>query len=237
MLIVGLDGTDTGPPLAHALHGAEPGAERILIVDDCRLRRDYLVNELAGNGVSVAAAWDLDSFCSGIRDKIGVLLINLATRDAKPILRLSIDAGLAPRVLVFGLNPEDENDIVALAEAGVTGYHMRSESLGELRDFIGRVAQGDAGCSPGVSAILLHRLSRNAAERTAKPEAALLTTREAEILKMLELGLSNQEISDRLNIATHTVKNHVHKVLSKIGARSRSQAAVFARSGSLREPR
>lgn len=228
--------TDTAALLPRSpVNAGNPIKDRVLIVDDCRIRREYLANVLAGDGFGVAAAWDLDSFRTTMNDGFCVLLINLTSRDGKPILRLSCDAGLAPRALVFGLDRGDENDIVALAEAGVTGYHMRSESLSELMDFIGRVARGESGCSAGVSTILLQRLSRTAAERMTKSTTAPLTTRETQILQMLELGLSNQEISARLNIATHTVKNHVHKVLSKIGARSRSQAAVLARDNSSSE--
>jgi DNA-binding NarL/FixJ family response regulator len=217
------------------VNGGNPVNDRVLIVDDCRIRREYLANVLADDGFGVAAAWDLDSFRTNMHDGFCVLLINLTSRDAKPILRLCCEAGMASRALVFGLDRGDENDIVALAEAGVTGYHMRSESLSELVDFIGGVARGESGCSSGVSTILLQRLSRTAAERMTKSTTAPLTTRETQILQMLELGLSNQEISTRLNIATHTVKNHVHKVLSKIGARSRSQAAALARNKSSQE--
>lgn len=231
---VAAEPTDTAALLPRSpVNVGNPLNGRVLVVDDCRIRREYLANDLAGNGFGVVAAWDLDSFRTTMDGGFRVLLINLTSRDAKPILRLSCDAGLASRVLVFGLDRGDENDIVALAEAGVTGYHMKSESLSELMDFIGRVARGDSGCSAGVSTILLQQLSRTAAERMTRSTA--LTTRETEILQMLELGLSNQEISARLNIATHTVKNHVHKVLSKTGARSRSQAGVLARKNSSSE--
>ena len=233
---VAADPTDTAAPHPRSqVTSGNPVKDRVLVVDDCRIRREYLANVLAGNGFGVAAAWDLDSFRTTMDDGFCVLLINLTSRDAKTILRLSCDAGLASRALVFGLDRGDENDIVALAEAGVTGYHMRSESLSDLLDFIGRVARGESGCSAGVSTILLQRLSRTAAERMTKSTTAPLTTRETQILQMLELGLSNQEISTRLNIATHTVKNHVHKVLSKIGVRSRSQAAALARNKSSQE--
>jgi DNA-binding NarL/FixJ family response regulator len=56
----------------------------------------------------------------------------------------------------------------------------------------------------------------------------VLTVREAEILAMLKLGLSNREIAEQLCIAVHTVKNHVHSLLTKLGVSTRGQAAALA---------
>jgi DNA-binding NarL/FixJ family response regulator len=58
----------------------------------------------------------------------------------------------------------------------------------------------------------------------------VLTSREDQILRLLELGLSNQEIASQLCIAVHTVKNHVHSVLTKLEVRSRAEAVVRFRA-------
>lgn len=58
----------------------------------------------------------------------------------------------------------------------------------------------------------------------------VLTAREIQILRMLELGLANQEIADKLCIAVHTVKNHVHNLLTKLGVSTRAQAAALGRT-------
>jgi DNA-binding NarL/FixJ family response regulator len=85
-------------------------------------------------------------------------------------------------------------------------------------------------CSPRVSAILLRRLSALASQRQAADTELVLTAREAQILKMLELGLSNRDIADQLCIAVHTVKNHMHSLLSKLGVSTRAQAAALSRT-------
>jgi DNA-binding NarL/FixJ family response regulator len=120
---------------------------------------------------------------------------------------------------------DDEMTIVACAEAGIAGYHLRSESLTDLIALICKIADGEAVCPPRVSAILLRRLSALAAERSPAGEELVLTEREIQILSLLELGLSNREIAARLCIAVHTVKNHVHSVLTKLGVSNRAEAA------------
>ena len=78
--------------------------------------------------------------------------------------------------------------------------------------------------------MLLRRLSAVAARRQPAAKELVLTAREAQILRMLEMGLSNQNIADQLSIAIHTVKNHVHRVLTKFGVSTRAEAAELART-------
>uniref|UniRef100_UPI0037C92ECD response regulator transcription factor n=1 Tax=Mycolicibacterium phlei TaxID=1771 RepID=UPI0037C92ECD len=59
--------------------------------------------------------------------------------------------------------------------------------------------------------------------------ALVLTARETQILRMVEMGLSNREIAERLCIAVHTVKNHMHSLLTKLGVSSRGEAAALCR--------
>jgi DNA-binding NarL/FixJ family response regulator len=140
------------------------------------------------------------------------------------------DISPGARIIVVGTPEDDEDKIIACAEAGVVGYHMRSESLDDLIALIRNVAGGKSIFPPRVSAILLRRLS-NLASKPQRPRRGLvLTAREAQILKMLELGRSNRDIAAQLDIAVHTVKNHVHSLLSKLGVNTRAEAAARSRA-------
>ena len=134
---------------------------RILIVDDSTLSRDYLAGVIAAHGAPIpSVAWDLSSLITAIENTMPrVMLLNMATRDNAMLLRHSLKLSPNVRVIVLGMSEDDESEIVACAEAGVAGYHMRNDSLEDLLLLVRRVAAGESSCSPRVSAILLRRLS------------------------------------------------------------------------------
>lgn len=209
--------------------GAVPDI-RILIVDDCTLHRENLAEIFAVNGATTPAlAWDMPS----LNDALGaaapdIVLLSMLTRDSLTLLRSIRDKCPYTKVIVVGICDEDEPAIVTCAEAGVTGYHLRTESLDDLIVLILKVVEGESVCPPRVSAMLLRRLSALASHRPPAQEELELTAREAEILTMLKRGLSNREIAEQLCIAVHTVKNHVHSLLTKLGVSTRGQAAALA---------
>ena len=206
--------------------------ELILIIDDCTLQRENLAAILGGQGGStLAVAWDLPSMRNALAAMPPeVVLLSMVTRDSITLLRAVREACPGARVIVVGICEDDETDIIACAEAGVAGYHLRNESLDQLLRLISKIVEGESSCSPKVSAILLSRLSALAAQRTPGPRELVLTTREMQILQMLEMGLSNRDIADRLCITLHTVKNHVHSVLNKLGVSTRTEGGGGPRS-------
>jgi DNA-binding NarL/FixJ family response regulator len=187
---------------------------------------------IGANGVSrPGVAWDLPSLITALGESAPrIILLNTATRDSAALLRRALHINPGAQVIAMGMSEDDESEIVACAEAGVAGYHLRAESLEDLLLLIRRVAAGEPSCSPRVSAILLRRLSTLAAQRQRGTEELVLTAREAQILRMLESGQSNREIAEQLCIAVHTVKNHVHSLLTKLGVSSRAQAAALSRT-------
>jgi DNA-binding NarL/FixJ family response regulator len=206
------------------------GPVRFLVVDDCTLYRDGLASHLAADEGDVRTAWDVHSLRDEIEDRQpDMILLNVGTRDSATLLRVSVSVPGA-RVIAVGVSEEDESQIVSCAESGVAGYHLRSESLDDLLTLIRRISGGESVCSPQVGAILLRRLSEVASLQQSQVPDAILTTREEEILRLLEEGMSNREIAHLLCIAVHTVKNHVHSILSKLGVRSRAEAAARLRT-------
>jgi two-component system, NarL family, nitrate/nitrite response regulator NarL len=136
----------------------------------------------------------------------------------------------AAKLLMMGLT-ESESDILACIEAGAAGLLQREASLEELLQTIRAVVAGEALCSPKIVALLLSQLAEEAHARTRVHLLGLphLTSRERQILALIEERCSNKEIAVRLQIEIQTVKNHVHNILEKLQLHSRREAASYAR--------
>ena len=209
---------------------------RIVLVDDCVLYRENLAHVLLSHGAaSCATAWDRFSLLAALESaRPQIMLVNMSTRARELLLQQALEANPQLRVIVTGVADDDEAEIIACAEAGVAGYHMRTDSIDDLLALIARITTGEVSCPPRVAALLLQRLSSLAVRHHPTTAETVLTARETQILRMLELGLSNREIAVQLYIAVHTVKNHVHSLLTKLNVSTRAQAAAYSRTTSHR---
>lgn len=111
---------------------------------------------------------------------------------------------------------------------GVAGFLPRDATLDDLAHTLTKVARGEAVCSSSVAGALLRRISTEAHQRTVTADH--LTPREREVLVLIEQGLSNKQIAQRLGIEVRTVKNHVHNLLEKLRVQRRGEAAARLRS-------
>jgi DNA-binding NarL/FixJ family response regulator len=140
--------------------------------------------------------------------------------DAIDVIGKLTAAG-AGRVLV--LTGEATASVAArVAEAGGAGLLLKSASLDELEDAVRKVADGEVVFGPEFLAGVLNRL-------TGRTPSAMLTARERQTLGHLADGATTTEMADRLGVAHNTVRNHVQRVLEKLGARSKLEAVAIAR--------
>ncbi len=137
---------------------------------------------------------------------------------------------LSVKVVVFGLT-ESRAQVLKYIEAGADGYVVKDSAVEDLVKRL-RVAYEDkAVVSPEIAAALMSRVAKFAQlfseVNTGVSPGADLTPREIEVLELVGLGLSNQEIADHLVIEVGTVKNHVHNILQKLDVSSREDAAAY----------
>lgn len=207
------------------------GTQKVVLVDDCNINNEGLAALLSAHDIETVSAPDLPALLQRLQENPNALVVlNISAKDSIPILRFCLEMSPYTPVIVSGLSLDRESEIVFCAEAGAAGLHLRTESLEQLLTLIRRVGEGSAQCSTEVTAILLrHLFAATNTEAGPEPDTNPLTAREREILALLEQGLSNQQIASRLSVTLHTVKNHVHNVLAKLGVDSRAAAAVAAR--------
>ncbi|MFJ2261073.1 response regulator [Streptomyces sp. NPDC087844] len=134
-----------------------------------------------------------------------------------------------PKILVITTFENDEYVYEAL-RAGADGFLLKRARPAEIVHAVRLIAEGESLLFPASVRQLAAEYGDsdgNPAARAALQRAAL-TGREAEVLRLMTRGLSNAEIAARLVVGTETVKSHVTAVLSKLGARDRTQAVIAA---------
>jgi DNA-binding NarL/FixJ family response regulator len=135
-----------------------------------------------------------------------------------------------PGVRVVALSvAETEDEILAWASAGLSGYVRHDGCLTDVVETVERVATGEAAYSADAVAVLVKHAAEGVGERFHRP-LLRLTSRELEVVNLIADGLTNKEIAARLSIEVATVKNHVHNILEKLGVRRRRDAAAWLRA-------
>jgi DNA-binding NarL/FixJ family response regulator len=140
----------------------------------------------------------------------------------------------AIRVVMVGMEAE-EAVFLRVIQAGAVGYVLKDASATEVARTIRAVAAGEAVCPAALSGVLFQWVARH---KTVIPSLHLKTSlglsrREQELAGLIQQGLTNKEMASRLNLSEQTVKNHVHRMLRKLGASDRLSIAEACRQEGL----
>lgn len=206
---------------------------RIVIVDDHVILRDGLVGildgqpdfEVVGEAGSVADALEI------VRaSKPDLVLMDYGLPDGTGLEATREILASYPQTNVVLLTVHEEDDLLFDAvRSGAKGYLLKNISSKEMLAKLRGLSQGDAAISPAQISRILSEFARTAPPQPAdQEETTPLTDRELEVLRLIVMGVSNQEIGARLHISVHTVKNHMHNILDKLKVGSRREAAEVA---------
>ncbi len=207
---------------------------RAIVADDQELVREGIAALLAAQADidvvgSAADGAEALGLVHAVQPDIALMDIRMPEMDGVEATRRIVEAGSATRVLILTTFATDANVIGAL-RAGASGFLLKDAPKASLLAAVRSVAAGDAMLDSSV----LQRLVEEHLGHTPAPEPPpglqRLTAREREVLALVGAGLSNEEIGSRLFLSANTVKTHVARTLTKLGARDRIQLVILART-------
>lgn len=203
----------------------------VAIIDDNRLVREALtamLNRLPDVRVVSSGAANTAVL---VEPKPDVLLLDVGLRDQDS---LRVAAALKQehpdaKIVVMALLPVNE-EIKEFVNAGVSGFVLKDATFDEFVGTIRSVARGEKVLPPRMTESLFSQIANEVVgqETSQVLEDVRMTRREREVIELISEGLSNKEIAQRLNIATHTVKSHVRNVMEKLALHTRLQIAAYA---------
>ncbi|KAA0932971.1 response regulator [Streptomyces apricus] len=212
-----------------------PGADgpiRVFLLDDHEVVRrgvhDLLDDEpditVVGEAATVAQAL---ARVPALRPQVAVLDVRLPDGDGVTVCR-ELRSRLPELACLMLTSFDDEEALLDSIMAGASGYVLKQIQGSDLVSAVRTVAAGRSLLDPSATARLMARLREG--ERPKEEPDALpgLTVREREILALIGEGLTNRQIGQRLYLAEKTVKNHISRLLAKLGVERRIQAAVIA---------
>jgi two-component system, NarL family, nitrate/nitrite response regulator NarL len=205
---------------------------RVFVVDDHDLFRTGLRALLEEEGFDVADSASAEAALrrlEWVRPDVVVVDMNMRAMSGVEAIPLMLDAAPNAAVLVLTI-AADEARVLEAVHAGASGYLLKDAELRDIAAAIRAVAAGFGAFAPEAAGALLSSVrSSKARPAEPKPRASVpLSPREHEVLTLLTLGCDNGDIARQLYVSPSTVKHHVSRLLEKIGAVNRVQAATYA---------
>jgi two-component system, NarL family, nitrate/nitrite response regulator NarL len=135
------------------------------------------------------------------------------------------------RAVLIGMEL-DEEQFLAAARSGVTGYLLKDASASDVIAAVRAVFRGEAVCPPQLCSSLFRVVVQTAREMPAESTTSRpdLTLRQQQLVSLVAQGLTNKEIATRLNLSEFTVRNHIHRILKQVDAGSRGEAVETIRA-------
>ncbi|WP_405693494.1 response regulator transcription factor [Streptomyces coelicoflavus] len=162
-----------------------------------------------------------------LRPRVAVLDVRLPDGDGVSVCR-ELRSRMPELACLMLTSFDDEEALLDSIMAGAAGYVLKQIQGSDLVTAVRTVAAGQSLLDPSAATKLMARLRGEQAKEEEPDALPGLTDREREILALIGEGLTNRQIGQRLYLAEKTVKNHISRLLAKLGVERRIQAAVIA---------
>jgi DNA-binding NarL/FixJ family response regulator len=173
----------------------------------------------------VTAQMDSSTFCEQARDSGADVLV----LDSLDFLLGNLDLSSAASAHIQSIKTvliamtDDRSSFLTAIRRGARGYVLQNASAVDVVSAVRAVAEGHAVCPPHYTEVLFDYVAKQTAELPNSQKHAQwgLTQREQQLIPLIGRGLSNKEIANYLSLSEQTVKNHVHRILRKVGVSDR----------------
>ncbi|MFI5525260.1 response regulator [Streptomyces platensis] len=215
---------------------------RVLLADDQLLvRAGFKVLLDAQPGIEVVAeAADGQQALAAVREhRPDIVLMDIRMPVVDGLVatrRITEDPRLREVKVVMLTTFELDEYVFEAIRSGASGFLVKDTEPEELLRAVRAVVAGDALLSPGVTRRLIAEFAARSKEPAAAGALSALTEREREVMALVGIGLSNEEIARRLVVSPLTAKTHVSRTMVKLGARDRAQLVVLAYESGLVRP-
>lgn len=153
-----------------------------------------------------------------------VVLFDAQMPNHKPVQAAKALQQQFPDVAILVLSAYDLPEyVVGLLQAGAAGYVLKDDPSEMLVQAVRTVAQGKEFVSPRATRILVETMRQQPADVIDR-----LTPRETEVLQLMAQGFTNSDIAEQFVLSEQTVRNHVSNIFSKLGAKTRVEAVLYA---------
>jgi DNA-binding NarL/FixJ family response regulator len=220
---------------------SEQNPIRVLLLDDHEVVRrgvhDLLESEADIDVVGEAATAD-QALTRGpaLRPHVAVLDVRLPDGDGVTVCR-ELRSQMPDLACLMLTSFDDDEALLDAIMAGAAGYVLKQIKGSDLVSAVRTVAAGQSMLDPATTARLMGSLRGPDAHKDEQGPAAFadLSPRERDILELIGEGMTNPEIGKRLYLSEKTVKNHISRLLAKLGVERRVQAAVLATQAHVQE--
>ena len=211
---------------------------RILLVDDHVMFREGLASILKSQPDMqvVGEAGTIHESIQLVRQlKPDTVLMDIGLPDGSGIDATREILAEDPAINIIYLTIYDTDDrLFAAVRSGAKGYLLKNLPAAKLLSSLRAIEKNEAAISRTMTLRIMEEFSRQGPpSEPQQSKLSTLTLREMEILRELANDATNQEIALRLSVTETTVKNHVHRILAKLGVKNRKDAARFARQQGL----